>query len=70
MGQLTAINMFVLHAFKHGNEDDKRFARYILKNELKGVMIANFFVMMLAATRFKNYRNSSLFKCKTILICK
>ena len=70
MGQLTAINMFVLHAFKHGNEDDKRFARYILKNELKGVMIANFFVIMLAATRFKNYRNSSLFKCKTILISK
>jgi len=70
MGQLTAINMFVLHAFKHGNEDDQRFARYILKNELKGVMIANFFVIMLAATRFKNYRNSSLFKCKTILISK
>ena len=67
MGQLTAINMFVLHAFKHGNEDDKRFARYILKNELKGAFIANVFVMMLAATRFKNYRNSSLFKCNDIM---
>ena len=68
MGQLTAINMFVVHAFKHGNEDDKRFARYILKNEIKGVLIANFCVMMLAASRFKTYRNSTLFKCKEILI--
>ena len=64
MGQLAAINLFVIHAFKHGNDDEKRFARYILKNEIKGVLIANAFALMFAASRFKNYRNSSLLLCK------
>ena len=63
MGHLAALNLFVIHAFKHGNEDDKNFARYILKNELKSVLIANAFVFMFAASRFKIYRNSSLLIC-------
>ena len=54
------MNLFVFHAFKHGTPDDKRFARYIIWNELKGAMICNAFLFMFAATKFKNYRNSRL----------
>ena len=52
--------MFVMHAFLHGNQDDKRMARFILKNELKGVLIANVFVFMFYFSRFKTFRNSHL----------
>ena len=60
MGQLGALNIFVLHAFHHGSHDDRRMAKFILWNELKGVAICNAFVFMLYAARFKNYRNSYL----------
>ena len=49
-----------MHSFKHGTADDKRMAGYILKNELKGVVIANFFTFMLYFSRFKTYRSSHL----------
>ena len=58
MGQLGTLNLFVLHALTHGNADDKRMALFILKNELKGVLIANTFVFMFYFSRFKTFRNS------------
>jgi hypothetical protein len=61
MGQLAALNLFVIHAFKHGNEDDKKFARYILKNELKGILIANAFVFF-----YTSYVELCRFSCSVI----
>ena len=60
MGQLSTLNLFVAHAWRHGTPDDKRFARFIIWNELKGVAIANFLTLAAAGTMFKNYRNSTL----------
>ena len=60
MGQLGTLNLFVLHAFLHGNQDDRRMARFILKNEVKGALIANLFVFMFYFSRFKTFRNSHL----------
>ena len=66
MGQLGTLNLFVLHAFSHGNQDDCRLARFIVKNELKGVLIANIFVLMSYFARFKTFRNSHMFLSCTV----
>lgn len=74
MGQLAALNLFVIHAFKHGNQEERKFARFIIWNEVKGIVIANAFVFMLYASRFSNYRNSHLllgnqpFQCLIVVI--
>ena len=60
MGIISTLNYFVFHAYKHGTNEDKKMARLILWNELKGIAICNFFVFMFAATTFRNYRNSRL----------
>ena len=60
MGKLSTINYFIYHSYLHGSEEDKRFANFMVWNELKGVLIFNSFTFMLFLTRFKTYRNSHL----------
>ena len=57
------LNYFIIHAYYHGNEEDKVFAKYILKQYAKGILIINGVFFLYAATRFRNYRNSNLLAC-------
>ena len=60
MGYISTLNYFVFHAYRHGTNEDKKMARYIIWNEIKGIAICNFFVFMFAGATFRNYRNSRL----------
>ena len=51
---------FVRYSYKNGGEEERGFARFLVKNLAKGVLIANSILMMAYFSRFRTYRNSNL----------
>ena len=51
---------FIKYSYTKGDEEDKNFAHFLLKNWAKGVLIANTILLMFYLPRFRTYRNSYL----------
>eukprot|EP00347_Sterkiella_histriomuscorum_P002899 403366364 len=66
MGRVMALNYFILEAYQNGNKQDKEFAKFIVKNYLKGMLISTTLVTISYLSRFKTYRNSHLLKAQIL----
>lgn len=55
-----SLYLFVYHSYAHGDEQDKAFSKFVIKNFIKGIAISNTVLFLGYAAMFKNARNSNL----------
>ncbi|CDW82041.1 UNKNOWN [Stylonychia lemnae] len=52
---------------KHGSKEDRELSKFILWNYRKGFLVSNVILLGFYLARFKNYRNSHLFKAQILM---